>query len=497
MVRYHFLKFIFPAFCSFSATYSVIPKIPLLDANDPLTKEIKPLNNSYYKGIHLINEYGWCITQKWDTPLQRVERSNKWYDVKAYSPHPHLGFAIFKVNVGRDHMKSFYPTLKYLANKEDLQSNANWVSSLAFVPDPLSQTGKISGKREVSTKPLSVISKIESQENGYLQLSPGGSAEAFYQETCPKAKQKISHTLLMNTNHIKSLLERPNYQSEFLTKNIDLLAKKKIQDLTNKKEKYKKDCKDAYSAAFPNTPLPEQVVKEIDGSFVVQNLDHIIQELNSDPQKRQLILWEDHQKELNTKRDILLKNSNILNTSSDSYTQIPPELQRMLKQDIVNYFRNTHLGVANREDNGGLIVIKSKDLTLGDNGYDYSKVAGITCVREGDDLVEGEWSIAIDLTTQEVHDWISQKIDSYYNPHATTDKGKRTADDSGPSEKNKKPCIKQESTEDNLATNPNNNNVQVKEEVKEEAKQDDLATNLNNNNVQVKEEIKGEVKQEF
>lgn len=128
--------------------------------------------------------------------------------------------------------------------------------------------------------------------------------------------------------------------------------------------------------------------------------------------------------------------------SSDFYAQMNPVVQSKLKKLVANYFRNTHLGITNQEDNGGLILVKPKHLVLSNNKFsDRFKIAGITCNKEGEE------GVAIDLTSDEVHDWISKTIDTYYASQDPTDKSKRPAiDESGPSDRNKRLRFKQEPT---------------------------------------------------
>lgn len=480
MIKHHDVKVIVLFLCSFKAPYSVTNKIPLFSVNDSLVEKIQPFYHcSYnYKGIYAINDYGWCITQKPSVSLQQLELNGRWVDVKDYFPHPQLGFALFKVDLGNDHQRNQLPKLEQLADKEDLQSNANWVTSLAFVSDSFFHKDEIGENKEGCVKPLHVISKIEKQENGLLKLSSRGPIENLFQEIWFILKQKLIYRCLANANHINKFLENPNYRIDYLRQNGPKLIQKNINHLIKQKNDLIEYYQKFYASISCDVPLFSQVEQELNGLDAFREVNRRISILQSFPVpleiefftvENQIILFKNYFNKMARKQADYIQYLNELKVASASYTQISLALQEALKYHIIHHLGSTYLGVADRKDHGGLILVESKDLILNNNKYGYyTKIAGITC--ENDESVEGETNTAIDLTTPKVHEWISKKIDAYYNSQDPTDKGKRPADESGPSDPNKRPGIKEEPTNDDTAPNPNT--VQVKEEIKEEVKQE-------------------------
>lgn len=162
--------------------------------------------------------------------------------------------------------------LLWLANKEDLQRNANWVTSLTFTPDPLSHKGRISESRPGYTQPLAVISKVEKQEKELLFLNSGEAAHLFYYEIWPQVKQERIGLYLKDADQVKGLIEDPVYKAKYLNKNTPQLVQNKTQDLIKEKEDLIKDYKDLVSRNPKRQLNPQENLNHFSQSPVILDI---------------------------------------------------------------------------------------------------------------------------------------------------------------------------------------------------------------------------------
>lgn len=424
----HTTSFLGLALCLNTSLYAVSNSSLVSGGNNsdsPLFSNELLISCHASKGFYPINDSGWFIIQNTEHPPLDILFEGIWHKVQIYKKNNALGFDLFKIDV--DNKDAQNPDFRFtnLATPEDIKSTSNWVTSLAFISKAFISEGKINDLKEQYSKPLSSISKIKSKENGRLILTPGGDIETAYQELWSKVKRRMHHLYWLNFQHINDLLEDTQYKEKYLERPLRKLIadiqtnQQELNTLKLEIENLKKDFNKAFNMEQDGINfLDQNSLKTLSYLAAIEKINNNINQLEKETDKKlkekenaKIFHWNEHVKDLKLQKSDCL--TNIRKIDKLSY-EINSDKKKIIGY-IHHNFDASYTGIADKEDNGGLILVYSKEPTLEEHTYKYTcKLAGLTQIKEGNDYIPGEKSIALDLTTPEVHKWISNIMSVFY-----------------------------------------------------------------------------------